>query len=34
MARFPIIFALFWKTYHLLQSFFYCCSRVVQNLFN
>jgi len=31
LAHFPIIFALFWKTYDLLKSFFKCGSRVVHN---
>ena len=31
MAHFPIIFALFWKTYDLLQSLLKCGSRVAQN---
>jgi len=34
MAHFPIIFALVWKTYHLLQSLFKCASRAVHRLFN
>jgi len=34
MAQFPKIFALVWKTYHFLQSFFKCGSRVLHHLFN
>jgi len=34
LAHFLINFALYWKTYDLLQGFFKCGSRVVHNLFN